>query len=257
MTQWRIALDADFSDIVFDLTTPVQLTELTLPEFVLEAGTTYFWRVRHIDDAGAASEWSATASFTTVAVSPSDVDDDGVPDNQAVDGSVDLDGNGVPDIGQPGFLAVKTPDGLARIGVTVESGGTVTALHAVNGASAAPEIPGDMPFGLINFRIQLDEDVSVAEVRVYFSEPLAESAAWYKYDLAYGWQAVEKLVQVAPDRRSILLTLTDGAFGDADGVANGVMIDPAGVVVADSPPPPTGGGGDGGGCFLSGISPVE
>jgi len=48
-----------------------------------------------------------------------------------------------------------------------------------------------------------------------------------------------------------VLELKDGDYGDADGVANGIIVDPSGpgtASVTPAPPPPSGGGG--GGCFI-------
>ncbi len=52
--------------------------------------------------------------------------------------------------------------------------------------------------------------------------------------------------------------LQDGGYGDSDGLANGIIVDPGGVVAADSTSPPPaatqgggGSGGGGGGCFIA------
>jgi len=48
-----------------------------------------------------------------------------------------------------------------------------------------------------------------------------------------------------------VLELKDGDYGDADGVANRIVVDPSGpgtASVTPAPPPPSGGGG--GGCFI-------
>jgi hypothetical protein len=51
----------------------------------------------------------------------------------------------------------------------------------------------------------------------------------------------------------VTVEVKDGGYGDADGVANGIIIDPSGL----SPAPPVsaagGGGGGGGGCFMSAL----
>ena len=52
-----------------------------------------------------------------------------------------------------------------------------------------------------------------------------------------------------------MLELKDGDYSDADGVANGIIVDPSGpgtVSVTAAPPPPSDGGG--GGCFIGEVS---
>jgi len=51
--------------------------------------------------------------------------------------------------------------------------------------------------------------------------------------------------------KSVTLELKDGDYGDADGITNGIIVDPSGAGTASvtpAPPPPSGGGG--GGCFI-------
>ena len=61
---------------------------------------------------------------------------------------------------------------------------------------------------------------------------------------------------VVIDGNNIVLSLTDGGPGDADGVVNGIIIDPSGPAV----PPTSGassgdsGGGGGGGCFITNVA---
>jgi hypothetical protein len=66
MTQWQVGTDETFgSGIVVDETSDTALTSFTLPDGVLENGTTYYWRVRFQDSEGNWSDWSDTWSFTT------------------------------------------------------------------------------------------------------------------------------------------------------------------------------------------------
>jgi len=72
-------------------------------------------------------------------------------------------------------------------------------------------------------------------VKLYFSKAAPYSSKWYKYDsIADRWYDFSAYAKFASDRRSVTLTLTDGGPGDADGVANGVIVDPAGVAEADA-----------------------
>ena len=53
----------------------------------------------------------------------------------------------------------------------------------------------------------------------------------------------------------LTVELVDGGYGDADGVANGIIVDPLGVVTSttgdDDPPAASSGGG--GGCFIGSV----
>ena len=88
-----------------------------------------------------------------------------------------------------------------------------------------------MPFGLINFKIAVAKPGDQAVVKLYFSQAAPYFSKWYKYDpIADKWYDFSTYAKFAADRRSVTLTLTDGGPGDADGVANGVIVDPAGIV---------------------------
>ena len=49
--------------------------------------------------------------------------------------------------------------------------------------------------------------------------------------------------------KSVTIEIQDGGFGDVDGVANGIIIDPAGIATSSG----GSGGGGGGGCFLGSV----
>jgi len=84
-----------------------------------------------------------------------------------------------------------------------------------------------------------------------FSPLFAPSdAKWYKYDPVNGWQDYSAYATFSADRESVTLKLQDGGFGDADGVANRIVVDPSGPGIAAAPAPPSGNDGGGGGCFI-------
>jgi hypothetical protein len=81
---------------------------------------------------------------------------------------------------------------------------------------------------------------------VYFSEPVPPQGKWYKYDPSRKrWFDYSRFATFSSDRRSMTLVLADGGAGDADGVVNGIIIDPAGVLVESS--------GGGGGGIVGGV----
>jgi thermitase len=66
-SQWQAtATSGDYSSPAFDSDTDsLNLLQITIPPDTLDYGTTYYWRVRHEDNNGKWSDWSAETSFTT------------------------------------------------------------------------------------------------------------------------------------------------------------------------------------------------
>jgi len=64
-------------------------------------------------------------------------------------------------------------------------------------------------------------------------------------DKIQGWQDYsDHVVEYDGTNKSVTIEVKDGGYGDADGVENGVIVDPSGPGVSTS-------GGGGGGCFIS------
>jgi hypothetical protein len=148
-----------------------------------------------------------------------------------------------------------------QIGVSIKNCPTALAVESVESEDPAKQDayasskPRRMPFGLINFRIAVAKAGDQGTVRLYFSEPAPANSRWYKYNpTADQWADFSAYAKFAADRRSLTLNLRDGGAGDADGVANGVIVDPAGIVeedddtLIDSDGSTSGGGG---GCFIA------
>ena len=57
-------------------------------------------------------------------------------------------------------------------------------------------------------------------------EPAPSNINWYKYDPVNGWQDYSAHAPFSADMKSVTLELKDGDYGDADGVANGIIVDP-------------------------------
>jgi len=107
--------------------------------------------------------------------------------------------------------------------------------------------------GLVHFKLAVPNPGDTATVVIYFSEALPEGLAWYKYTPSKGWHSYAEHATIAADGKSVTVELQDGGFGDADGVVNGMIVDPSGVgyvTVANTTSPTavvsSGGGGGGG-----------
>jgi hypothetical protein len=85
-SRWQITATAGnyTSTLVDEITlSDAELTSRSVFAGVLSPGNTYYWHVRHQDNHGAWSEWSAESSFTTVN-SPPDKPDDLSPESGAI-----------------------------------------------------------------------------------------------------------------------------------------------------------------------------
>jgi hypothetical protein len=185
----------------------------------------------------------------------------GVPADQRVADSVDLNEDGTPDNRQPDvILAVTASDGSGskQIGVGPVAVGTDVFIEALEAVAAGTidetaNRPTDFPFGLINYRLKVNSVDGIARVTVYLSEAAPAGAKWYKYDTFKGWIDYSDHATFSGDRRSVTIELKDGDYGDLDRIVNGEIVDPGGVGVTASSTPPvatSGGGGGGGGCFI-------
>jgi hypothetical protein len=77
-SQWQITTIAgDYTSTVWDYTS--NASYVNVPEGVLDAGITYYWRVRHQDKQEDWSEWSDEASFTVRTAFPSAGGEGGLP----------------------------------------------------------------------------------------------------------------------------------------------------------------------------------
>ena len=263
-THWQISIDSTFEDpqsIVFDFLTDNDkyITSLPVLGSMLEIGTTYFWRVLLFDDEWGPSQWSEMFSFTTPESDPEDADGDGVPDDQAIeDATVDLDGNGSNDSFSDTYKAVNTVIGDAQIGVKASSENIISIDYL---KSVDPDeiedtdgMPDNLLIGLIEFKVTVASPGDTAQVTIYLSQEAPNGTVWYKYNIIDGWQDYSVIypdyVTFSDERDSLTLTLEDGGAGDADGVANGVIVDPSGPGWTVTSISNAIGGGDSG-CFIA------
>ena len=225
--------------------------------------TTYYWRAQFIDGNDDASAWSDTATFTTItADSLGDVNLDGMIDDQVADESADVNANGIADALEHNIMTINTIEGQTVVGVeTVSDSVTLVAVKSLSTESIA-DASIALGFGLVGFKLYLQDGVQTASVRIHFSTAVPSDAKLYKHTIETGWQEYENAV-FADDGQSVTLELEDGGTGDEDGVRNGIIVDPSGIAyddesvtaaneepsVSDSNDPDAGGGG--GGCFIS------
>ena len=139
--------------------------------------------------------------------------------------------------------SVNTVVGDGQVGV--KEGTNVTSVDSIKSIdpddiSDTTNKPDEMPLGLITFKVTVDNPGDTAEVVVYFSEPAPSGTKWYKYDTINGWQDYSTHATFSTDRTYVTLALKDGDYGDCDGTANGIIVDPSGFGVAVPPTVTTG-----------------
>jgi hypothetical protein len=260
-SQWQISEQSDFSTLVIDSVSNTYLTLLPVPQMVLNANQTYYVRVRFYDTYLAASDWSDTIEFTT-AISSDDLDSNGIPDANEASDTDDFNLDGIPDNTQPDVIkSIRSTDGSIYFGVETFSSSIseIESLEMID-PETIPDTanrPDDLIFGLISFRLRVDQPGATVFMRIYFSGEIFEDDVYYKYDRINGWYDYSDHTTYADDGRSVVLEIKDGGFGDSDGIANSIIVDPGGistatttnVVTTDINGDESGGGG--GGCFIA------
>ena len=261
-TQWQITRQAD-NVCVLDVISPNSLNSIQVPESILKENTRYIWKARFYDSHGAPSDWSEPAIFITK-INPEDSNGNGIPDDQEVDPTSDMNEDGILDVDQETIKCIKTKGKKSQVGISFEGSDTVSAIEylayqdprSLNSLSS--NIPNSFPFGLIDFRLLVAKPGDQAVITVYFSDRAPKEGKWYKYDPIEGtWVDYSIYAEFGANKKSITLFLQDGGMGDGDGVANGIIVDPSGLGVdlsgssAGDSGDSGGSGGSGGSCFIS------
>jgi hypothetical protein len=232
-TQWQIFRTSD--DLcVFDITTDILLTSIDVPILILDEGVSYYWKVRFYDNHGAVSNWSPPFTFTTT-VTGNDVNANGIPDDKEVDAAVDLDDDGIADNNQTNLIkSLNAKGGKGQFGVSIRNVGAIDSIQktevlALEDISDIVAKPEKMQMGLVCFKLLLKNPGSSVDIKIFLSEPAAQDATWVKYDAVNGWADFSSNITYSSNRKFVVVSLVDGGAGDADGVANGIIVDPAGL----------------------------
>lgn len=246
-TRWQISDHDDFHGLTYNANTFFpNLTSHRVTKKVLKPDTTYYWRVKFWGDHGIKSEWSEVHSFTTAPCN-SGCNQGQVPDGQ----ETDVNGNGIPDAREPNLRALVTPDGTTLIGVEFSDNVTSIDIETLDADEVGDpdNMPANLIYGLISFRIEVENPGDTASFTVFLAEPAPVDGVWYKYDTVNGWYDFTDRITFGADRKSLTFELTDGGIGDADGVANAVIVDPAGLA-AGIVPSGSSGHSSGSTCFI-------
>ena len=232
-TRWQIAKDSSFEWLILDVTideshTHNYLVNLLVPHGTLCSEQLYYWRAS-VKDAREGdpkwSNWSETFTFTTAAKVQADVNANAVADEEEPEYS-DLDNDGLNDNDQPLMRVYKGREGQSLIGINALEGvNQINCFTSIDPESIPDEPRPKLKYGLMVFNVSLEQIGGTARFELYLPEKPYTWAKWYKYDPINGWYEFP----VDSDGDKYYLEITDGGFGDADGVVNGIIVDPIGL----------------------------
>ena len=232
-SRWMIIRAYD-NTCVFDVTSPSALTSLKVPNLILEENTDYSWKVRHINNHKTESDWSDGGAFTTD-FADNDLNGNGIPDDKEVTAEQDLDNDGIPDIDQTDIKAVNSDADDVQIGVSIKgskNAASIVSMEIEDAGDANDTIrskgkPKSIQFGLIDFKILVNNPGDETVVTIHLSRPAFDKGKLFKYDPVNAeWWDYSDYAEFSPNRKVVYLTLKDGGFGDADGIENGIIVDP-------------------------------
>lgn len=238
-TRWLIHRDTGTeSTCVFDRVSDHNLVRIKIPPLVLDPETEYYWTAIHYDQAGAPSTPGSSSYFTTAPWTEDSGNPNGIPDGYESFADTDLDRNGEPDGSQSDIKCFLSIFGDQTICVKLTSGCQEDQLLA-----AQPVDPGTivtpmgeqpiMPFGLVNFKVQLAPETQAAYVTVYFSDAIENDLFLLIYDPVWGYADYSFDSSVSQNHKTVTMYIEDGNTGDMDGVENGIIVTLAGYGTID------------------------
>lgn len=233
-----VASDSGFSSIVLQA---LDLTSTSYDiESLLEPATTYYWNVKASNELG--DEYSEMFSFTTGSSIAAPDDDDDVDEAIEDDApnSGDANDDGTPDSEQPKVTSLVSP--VTNTYVVLES--SVCTNNSSVSIVSEPANPDqdddnyDYPFGLLDFTLTGCGVGATETITQYYYGNYNPSTI-----LVRKYNATTHTYTVIPDAVvtqvtmggqpavMVVYTVVDGGALDTDGVANGTILDPAGIAV--------------------------
>lgn len=150
---------------------------------------------------------------------------------------------------------------------SIKASGTIQIIAAIESENLAetqyvPHYiakPNDLPYGMINYKLILNAPGAEAKVNLYLSQPAPDEYKWFKFDpITKTWLDYSGFTEVSEDHKSVALSVVDGGIGDADGIANGIIVDllalsfPASLTISEQSSGDAGScSGSGSGCFIA------
>jgi hypothetical protein len=238
-TQWRIEASGD-GHVVMDMSCRGHnLTDLRVPGFVLDPLSSYHLQVRYVDQSGEPSPWSNPVLFSTVA-DLHDLNHNRIPDSQEIDCFIDLNADGIDDADQSSRIkSILNFDGSLKLALVIAEGDEAAEIQAAANVdpSTLPEpffTTQEMAYGLLRYKISVPSPGQEIHVIIYVSDPMEPGTPWLRYDSVMGWEDISDNIHIAPDGTRITRTVIDGGTGDADGTANGIIVDQCGPLTVEN-----------------------
>jgi hypothetical protein len=187
---------------------------------------------------------------TTVVFQLTVYDSGGLSDSDTID--ITIKENGIHDL--PDDVITFSSTATKVIGLKTGSGAVLVSLYPLDpegdNIGDRDEMPEDMIYGLIDFKIKVNTPGSNATVTIFLPESVPQGYKWYKYGQSRGWYDYSANVSFNSERNQLSLTLLDGGMGDDDGEQNAVIEDPSGLGVARADNDGNSSSGGSGGCFI-------
>jgi hypothetical protein len=187
---------------------------------------------------------SDSVEFTTTAENNEGADgvDDETEDGAPNDG--DGNGDGIADSEQDNVTSLPNQGGGDEGYVTLvaREGTTLVGVQASPAPMTLPDGIESMPQGLFDFTIEGLTNGEQVTVTLYLETYDTPVTGYWKYDeMADSWTDYTEYALLGTHDvngttvTTIMLSLTDGGMGDADGTENGIIVDPGGPTTASVP----------------------
>ena len=129
---------------------------------------------------------------------------------------------------QPLSIETATGTGIATFAT---SGGAIKGLTAATSTPCGTLLGFSFPHGFFSFSITLIAPGSTVTIAITLPYNIPRNTQYWKCQNGQ-WVNVTSLLGDNDGDNVLTLTLTDGGLGDADGVANGTIVDPGGPGLA-------------------------
>jgi hypothetical protein len=153
----------------------------------------------------------------------------------------DLNDDGIADNQQENIIrSVQNPTSKKVAGISIEESTDVQSIDfgfALDPEMLDPDIDAFQAteYGVIGYKLQMTGIGQTTEVTLYFQETIEPSTPWVCLNSAFEIVDCSAAVGWSDEGHVAVRSVTDGGEGDADGVANGVIVDFIAPGSADDP----------------------
>lgn len=234
MAQWRVVRQID--DLcIFNAQSSQYLTpmELPLPALVLDEETVYYWQAKFLNEDGSLSNWSIPEFFTSE-VWEADANHNGIPDDQECDTETEFNRNGTSATDALPTRCIRLANGDSLM-INAQQPPAAVPLQAVQALNPAQietldEQSRQGISALINCKFLVTQPGDAAQLNLFFTEAIPADSTWLNFNTNTGWQREENAMTLSADLKSAIVQVQDGGLGDADGIANGVIVNWSGFI---------------------------